>query len=105
MTTLSQTLTALKKEGYTEDFNLKQNYLEGRNFAIRVFADDFVVDKHFRFEGDSSPDDEAVVYAISSVKYQVKGTLVNGYGLYSDSVANELVKALHAKVSPAYSAK
>ncbi|WP_254244106.1 hypothetical protein [Hymenobacter sp. BRD128] len=55
MTTLSQTLTALKKEGYTEDFNLKQNYLEGRNFAIRVFADDFVVDKHFRFEGDSSP--------------------------------------------------
>ena len=100
MTTLSQTLYTLKKEGYTQDFNLKLNYLEGRRYAIQVFAADFVVDKYFRFEGDSDPDDEAVVYAISSARLQVKGTLVNAYGLYSDNVVGELIKALRNKSSP-----
>ncbi len=94
MTTLSEIIAKLKAEGYTEDFNLKGNCLECHGNLIQVFPAEFVVDKHYRFEGLSDPADEAVVYAISSAKYQLKGTLVNGYGISSDSVADEMIKAL-----------
>ena len=97
MTTLSEMLTKLKKEGYTEDFNLQANCLACQGNAVQVFPHEFVVDKHYRFEGLSDPADEAVLYAISSPKYHLKGTLVNGYGMYSDTLADEMVKALREK--------
>lgn len=64
---------------------------------VQVFPDEFLVDRHYRFEGISDPADEAVVYAISSTKYHLKGTLVNGYGMYSDAIADEMIKALKEK--------
>ena len=97
MTTLSEILNKLKKEGYTEDFNLETNCLVCQGNKVQVFPHEFVVDKYYRFEGLSDPADEAVVYAISSAKYQVKGTLVNGYGMYAAPFADDLVKALREK--------
>lgn len=97
MTTLSEIINKLKKEGYTEDFNLEENCLACHGNIVQVFPDEFAVDRHFRFEGLSDPADEAVVYAISSIKYNLKGTLVNGYGMYSDAIADEMIKALKEK--------
>ena len=97
MTTLSEVINKLKKEGYTEDFNLQENCLVCKGNFIQIYPDDFIVDKHYRFEGASDPADEAVVYAISSDKYNLKGILVNGYGMYSDSVTDEMIKALKEK--------
>lgn len=97
MTTLSEITTKLKNEGYTEDFNLKASCLECRGNVVEIFPNEFVVDKHYRFEGLSDPADEAVVYAISSLKYRLKGVLVNGYGMYSDPLADDMVKALKKK--------
>jgi hypothetical protein len=92
--TLSEAMNELKKEGYTEDFNIQHDYLICKNGTIKVSKDDFVVDKFFRFEGDSDPADEAILYAISFPKNNVKGILVNGYGIYSEPIANELVEKL-----------
>ena len=97
MTTLSEILTKLNQEGYTEDFNLQATCLACQGNAVQLFPNEFVVDRHYRFEGLSDPADEAVVYAISSSKHQVKGTLVNGYGMYADPLADEMVKALREK--------
>ena len=97
MTTLSETLTALKKQGYTEDFNLAAAHLTCAGQAIKLFPADFAVDQHFRFEGPSDPADAAVVYAISSARFHLKGTLVNGYGPSSDALADELIKALRER--------
>jgi hypothetical protein len=99
MTTVSEIINKLKKEGYTEDFNLKENCLECQGNFLQVYPDEFVVDRHFRFEGISDPGDEAIVYAISSPKYNLKGTVVNGYGMYSDNMVDEMVKALKEKVA------
>ncbi|HTB07625.1 MAG TPA: phosphoribosylpyrophosphate synthetase [Bacteroidia bacterium] len=92
--TLSEAMNELKKQGYTEDFNIKHDCLICKDGTIKVFKDDFVVDKFFRFEGDTDPADEAILYAISSPKNNVKGILVNGYGIYSEPMANELVEKL-----------
>lgn len=62
-----------------------------------MFPDEIVVDQRYRFEGLSDPPNEAVVCAISSSKCHVKGTLVNGYGMYANPLADDLVKALREK--------
>lgn len=93
-TTLSETMNELRKEGYTEDFNLQQNCLECRNGRFKVFADEFKVDKFFRFEGQSNPSDSSILYAISSDRYGLKGVLVNAYGIYSEPVTDEIMEQL-----------
>ncbi len=95
--TLSETMNNLRKEGYVEDFNLKQNCLECRNGEYQVFADDFKVDKFYRFEGESNPSDSSILYAISSDKHNLKGVLVNAYGVYSDPVTDEMMKKLSVR--------
>ena len=95
--TLSETLNELRKEGYTEDFNLQQNCLECRNGQFKVFADEFKVDKYYRFEGASNPSDAAILYAISSDTHQLKGTLVNAYGIYSDPITDEMLEKLEMR--------
>ena len=92
--TLSETMNELRKEGYTEDFNLQQNCLECRNGQFKVFADEFKVDKYFRFEGASNPDDSAILYAISSDSKHLKGLLVNAYGIYSEPLTDEMLEKL-----------
>ena len=93
-TTLVETLEKLRKEGYVEDFNVKHNFLECRNGKFQVLHDEFHVDKTFRFEGETNPSDEAVLYAISSEKHDLKGVLVNAFGIYSDEIAEEILEKL-----------
>ena len=102
MTTLSEVLNILKADGYSVDFNLNDNCLVCHGNALQVYPEDFVVDRHYRFEGDTDPGDAAILYAISSQKHGIKGTLVNGYGLYSDPMSSEMVKTLHDKSSTAH---
>ena len=95
--TLSETLDELRKEGYVEDFNLQQNCLECRNAQFKVFADEFKVDKYYRFEGASNPSDAAILYAISSDTHGLKGVLVNAYGIYGETVTDEMLKKLEIR--------
>lgn len=94
MDTLSQTMEQLRKEGYTEDFNLQKDCLECRSRNFKIFHDEFVIDKFYRFEGDSNPSDESILYAISSTKHGLKGVLVNGAGIYTDDITNEMLESL-----------
>ena len=96
-TTLTGTINELRNEGYTEDFNLQQNCLECRNGEFKVFADEFIVDKYFRFEGESNPSDSAILYAISSHSKKLKGLLVNAYGIYSEPVTDEMLEKLEIR--------
>jgi quercetin dioxygenase-like cupin family protein len=99
MSTVSQVLDKLKKDGYTIDFNLHDNCLICHGNALQIHPNEFVVDKYYRFEGMSDPDDEAVVYAISSTKHDLKGTLVNAYGIYSEELSDEMMQALTKDVT------
>ncbi len=92
--TLSQAIKALKEEGYSVDFNLKSDYLECKARNVQISADDFVVDKMFRFEGMSNPDDSSILYAISSPKYNLKGLLVDAYSIYADPIKTNILKKL-----------
>ena len=89
--TVSQAINGLKERGYTLDFNLKSHTLEceGQKFNPK----DFEITEFHRFEGNSDPGDEAVVYAIES-KNGMKGVLVNAFGVYSESLSDEMMQKL-----------
>jgi len=95
--TLWEAVNDLQRKGYTYDFNLRGNLLECQDKTIQLLTDDFVIDKVFRFEGDTDPGDENILYAISARKHNIKGLLVNAYGPYSDSISAEMVSKLSIK--------
>jgi hypothetical protein len=95
MTTLTRAMEVLRERGYTEDFNMKQDYIECSNGKCIMYPEDFNIDKVYRFEGDSDPADQAILYAISSEKYGLKGVLVNGYGISENTLTNRMIKKLH----------
>jgi hypothetical protein len=97
MTTVTEVIAHLRENGYVEDFNLQQNCLVCRQDEFKVFHDEFVIDKVYRFEGNSDPGDEATVYAISCPKYDIKGVLVNGAGIYSDPITDQMLNSLQIK--------
>ncbi|MET0636275.1 MAG: hypothetical protein ABWZ25_09635 [Chitinophagaceae bacterium] len=89
--TVSAAVDGLKERGFTRDFNLSENCLICG--ADRFNADDFEIVEVYRFEGNSDPADEAVVYGIEGRDKQ-KGVLVTGYGISSEGMGAEMVKKL-----------
>ena len=96
---LIDALQDLKARGYTNDFNLKPHCLECITLDLQLHPEDFEVKEMYRFEGDSSPDDNSVLYAIES-KNGVKGVLVDAYGTYAEALSPEMAfKMKQASIS------
>ena len=92
--TLSQTINALRVEGYSLDFNIRRDRIVCHQTNTVLSPEDFEIDKVYRFEGASNPDDQSVLYAISSSKFGVKGVLVNGYGISADAATDAIIAGL-----------
>lgn len=97
--TMSEAVNDLIKRGYDHDFNLEKEWVECKQNNCRLKADEFEIDEVYRFEGDTDPGDENIVYAISSTKENIKGVLVNAYGVYSDTTSAELVAKLNKHIN------
>lgn len=89
---VSEALEKLRQQGFTVDFNLKNNVISCSSGDFR--AAEFEIMDVYRYEGNSDPADEATVYAIQS-NTGVKGVLVTGYSAAADNVSPELLKKLH----------
>lgn len=90
---LVDALDDLKKRGYEADFETQTACLYCSDLDLRLNPEEFNVDEVYRFEGDSNPDDSAVLYAISS-STGVKGILIDGYGAYSEHLSFDMAKKL-----------
>nr|HQV07111.1 phosphoribosylpyrophosphate synthetase [Chitinophagaceae bacterium] len=60
--TLSEAINGLRERGFSIDFNLKENCLVCDNDNFHV--DDFEIVEFYRFEGESNPSDQSIVYGI-----------------------------------------
>lgn len=92
--TLSETINGLIKVGYIHDFNIHEECIVCHQINTVLSPDDFIIDKVYRFEGESNPEDESILYAISSTRLNLKGTLVNGYGISADEETSKLIEKL-----------
>jgi len=89
--TVTAAVNGLKQRGYIKDFNLEENCIACHE--DKYHPEDFEITEVYRFEGNSDPADEAVVYAIESVSGD-KGVLVSGYGISADEMSDEMAKKL-----------
>ena len=95
--TLSQAINKLKlEEGYEHDFNLLDEKIELKAHKETFGVEEFEVDKVLRFEGMSNPDDNSILYAITTTNGK-KGILTDGYGISSGQVSKAMLKKLDLK--------
>jgi hypothetical protein len=93
--TVTQAVSGLKQRGYAIDFNIDKESIACKENGIRLAPAEFEISEIHRFEGNSDPADEAIVYAIES-KHGHKGILVNGFGVSADEISDDLIKKLSA---------
>lgn len=95
--TVTEAMTDLKKLGYTIDFSIvaDKECLICHVTDKVLSPDDFEIDDFYRFEGNTDPGDEMIVYAISSKNHNLKGVVVNAYGIYADNASSKIVKKLN----------
>ncbi|CAA7193961.1 phosphoribosylpyrophosphate synthetase [Chryseobacterium potabilaquae] len=90
-----QALKDLKQRGFDMDFSLLSDCLYCASKSLKLKPEDFTVLETHRFESiDSSPDNNAVIYAISSTDGKNKGVLVDAYGTYAEEMTHEMAKKL-----------
>lgn len=94
---LVDALNDLRKRGYDADFATQTVCLYCGDLDLRLNPEEFNVDEVYRFEGDSNPDDNTILYAISS-STGVRGTLVDSYGAYAESMSFEMAGKLKENV-------
>lgn len=87
--TVSEALDDLNEKGFTYDFNLHED-------DIKTNPHKYEIEHIYRYEGDSSADDEATVYGIKSSSGK-KGVFVAGFAANSDSGAAKVLSDICIK--------
>ena len=78
--TLSEALKRLAAAGYHDDFRAEPEGLRARLTGKRHLPESMVIEESVRFEGDSDPSEEAVVFALRSETDGSTGTYTVAYG-------------------------
>ena len=92
--TVVAALNGLKAKGYSLDFNIAFDKIICNDTNVCLNPHEFEITEVYRFEGDTNPDDEDIVYAIESKDGTIKGTMSSAYGLYADAVSNDMIQKL-----------
>ncbi|PST84827.1 hypothetical protein C7T94_01495 [Pedobacter yulinensis] len=84
MTTLSQVLERLRQKGYDNEIKMSDHgRMQGVGINKIYKPEDLKIIKTFRFEGDSDPADNSVIYLIEDNEGSI-GYILDAYGTYSD---------------------
>ena len=92
--TVTEALKDLKARGFTIDFNLAFDKITCPDNKVCLNPNEFEIVEVYRFEGDTDPGDENVIYAIESKNGKVKGTMSSAYGMYAESISTEMIQKL-----------
>lgn len=94
--TLSEAIKDLSSQGYTIDFNIlaSEDCLQCSKTDLKLSPDEFQIDATYRFEGLSDPADKMILFAISSSSLNIKGIVVNSFGMYANTDGSQIVERL-----------
>lgn len=94
MKTLSVCLSSLTAAGYQTQFKATDNGLLSLKTQKIFNPHDVKIKHYYRFEGESDPADNAIVYGIETSDGE-RGTLVDAYGPYNDSKVTTFIQQVH----------
>jgi len=92
--TVVSAINGLKERGYNLDFNIDFDKIKCAQNDRCLNPAEFEITEVHRFEGDSNPSDEDVVYAVASKDGELKGVVTSAFGTYADSVSTDMIKKL-----------
>ncbi|MGN6163726.1 MAG: hypothetical protein ACTHOF_04225 [Flavisolibacter sp.] len=95
MKSLSNCLNRMVNEGYTEDFGISEQGLESLQKHSYYSPNEIEIVNFYRFEGESDPDDNAILYVIETSD-GTKGTLIDAYGTYNDARVTRFMQDVEA---------
>src|SRR6187551_492108 len=99
--TMVSCLNSLIKKGFTEDYKVNDKGLKALKSEHIYSPEEVKVLNFFRFEGNSDPADNSILYAIETSDGE-RGTLVDAFGPYADSKVSafmQQVEDVHKKVA------
>lgn len=91
---LVEAISDLKTAGYTTDFNLAFDQIKCAATGTCLLPSEFDIVAHHRFEGDTDPSNSSVLYVIESHNHAMKGILISAYGMYSDTLHDDMIRKL-----------
>ena len=98
-TNMIEAIQDLKRRGFTANFEfLGQSFCDvdsGRTFK----AHELTIVEHYRFEGESDPDDMSVVYAIE-IDGGPKGIIADAFGLYANPDLGGFLEKVRVREEP-----
>jgi hypothetical protein len=90
MTTMTAVMNKLYGEGYKENFIAKEQGLEAQETKKIYLPADVKIANFYRFEGESDPADNSILYAIETSD-GIKGMLVDSYGPNSNQKVTKFI--------------
>jgi hypothetical protein len=97
METMDAAVERLERAGYADELRASEaGFLEVRTGRIHS-PETLVVDEIVRFEGESDPADEAVLFALRARDQSMRGTFVATYGPSADPISAPLIRRLNGE--------
>ena len=94
METLSEAIARLEALGFRDAFEPVDGRLRALGAGRAFSPTELVVEAVVRFEGESDPSEQAILFALRSPEGDVRGTFVAGYGVLTDPNSAEIVRGL-----------
>jgi hypothetical protein len=91
MKTMVACTNALHAKGFTTQFKAIVSGLMSLSSRGIYFPEEVEIVDFFRFEGESDPEDNSILYVIETTCSE-KGTLTDAYGMYGDPLIENFVK-------------
>ena len=95
MKSLALCLNRMVLDGYDDDFKVTEGGLKSLKTEKVYKPDQINIVNFFRFEGQSDPADNSIMYVIESTD-GVKGTVVDAYAPYSDTKITEFMDQVNS---------
>lgn len=95
--TLSEVMISLRNKYGARDLSFEDNKVVSKDTNETFSPEDLILERAYRFEGDSSPDDMSVLYHLTSTK-GISGMLVDAFGTYSNHKLSEFIKKVPVRM-------
>lgn len=93
MKTVPEIIQKLHEKHFIHDFCVKDHCLSCTETSETFLPEDVIIERIYRYEGDSDPADMIIVYGITA-KSGTQGILMDAYGTYADPKIAEVIKKI-----------
>lgn len=90
---LADAVESMKEKGFTHSYKLSENTITCEELEREFDVENLKIVDSYSHSSDTDPGSESSVYSIES-KDGIKGTLIIGFGMYSDPTKAKLIDKL-----------